>query len=68
MEVAPAIEATLATMRDELVGISIGREARLRKALSGVRHDLVLIDCPPELGLLTINGLAARPASIAASW
>ncbi len=64
LEVAPVIEATLAAVRDELVGISVGREARLRKGLSGVQHDLVLIDCPPELGLLTINGLAAATGAV----
>jgi chromosome partitioning protein len=38
-----------------------GREHVLRKALEPVRseYDLVLIDCPPSLGLLTINGLTA---------
>jgi chromosome partitioning protein len=38
-----------------------GREYVLRKALSKVadRYDLVLIDCPPSLGILTINGLTA---------
>ncbi|WP_208027507.1 ParA family protein [Rhabdothermincola sediminis] len=38
-----------------------GREYVLRRALSSVQHDydVVLIDCPPSLGILTINGLTA---------
>jgi len=39
----------------------IGREHRLAEALRPIRdaYDFILIDCPPSLGLLTINGLTA---------
>lgn len=38
-----------------------GREARLKKAIDSVRHqyDYILVDCPPSLGILTINSLTA---------
>jgi chromosome partitioning protein len=44
----------------ELVGRR-GRETILRKAVDSIRerYDFVLIDCPPSLGLLTLNTLAA---------
>ncbi len=39
----------------------MNREGRLRHAIEGYRHafDTILIDCPPSLGLLTVNALTA---------
>ena len=50
----------LAGAEIELVA-AISREMRLKKALEQVRkdYDYILIDCPPSLGLLTLNSLAA---------
>lgn len=64
LSIAPAVEGPLASVRDELVGVRVGRESRLRQALAAADYDLVLLDCPPELGLLTINGLVAADAVV----
>jgi chromosome partitioning protein len=50
----------LMTLEDRLSG-RIGKEMALSKALEVTRthYDLILIDCPPNIGTLTINALAA---------
>jgi len=53
----------LAGAEVELVDLS-ERETRLKQALSelGDEYDFILIDCPPALNLLTVNGLCAAQA------
>ncbi|MGD8486548.1 MAG: AAA family ATPase [Chloroflexota bacterium] len=56
-------DRSLAGAEVELVP-NTGRERRLRRALDGVgdEFDFILLDCPPSLGLLTVNGLTAADA------
>jgi chromosome partitioning protein len=55
----------LAGAEVELIGVD-KREYRLRDALAtvGERYDFVVIDCPPALNMLTVNGFAAADAVI----
>jgi chromosome partitioning protein len=62
LEVVPS-EPDLAAAEVELAALD-DRELVLRRILSDVagQYEFVLVDCPPALGLLTVNALAAADA------
>ncbi len=64
LDVVPATQ-DLVGAEVELVGRP-GREQTLRRALEGIRNEysFVVVDCPPSLGLLTLNVLTAADAVI----
>jgi chromosome partitioning protein len=64
------IPANLTLAEAELsLGGRIGRELALQRALADARrqHDVILIDCPPALGLLTVNALVASSHALISS-
>lgn len=56
-------DSELATLETEIAN-SKDRAIRLKKVLAEAEFDVVLIDCPPSLGLLTVNALTAASAVI----
>jgi chromosome partitioning protein len=64
LDVAPA-DILLSAIPEKLAGLA-GREDMLADALAGVRgdYDYVIVDCPPNVGLLTFNALKACSEAI----
>lgn len=70
VKVAPNLDLAPASkdLADCELGLTqrLGRETVLKKALASVagKYDVAIIDCPPSLGLLTVNALAAANAVV----
>lgn len=58
-----ATDAELATLETEIAAEK-NRAIRLKEILKDALYDVVLIDCPPSLGLLTVNALSAAHSVI----
>ena len=57
LDILPA-NSRLAAAEVELVGLP-SREFQLKKVLDGLQYEIILVDCPPSLGLLSVNALTA---------
>ncbi|MEV7801175.1 AAA family ATPase [Microbacterium foliorum] len=74
VDLIPTPSRALDLVRDELLVTPTGRENRLKKAIKPLldEYDLILIDCPPSIDMLTINALVASQGLIiitqAALW
>jgi len=63
----PRLKLSLLPSSPDLTGAEVelvnelARESRLKRVLEGItnRYDYVLVDCPPSMGLLTLNGMVA---------
>lgn len=64
LDILPS-DVRLAGAEVELVS-QIARETKLRTALRNIepRYDFIFIDCPPSLGLLTVNGMSAAESCL----